>query len=68
MVVIDITIGTGGVVERTQLVSEDPKGKGFAVSADQAIKRYAFEDSEPGTYRITIKFRLDEDGKAVPEP
>jgi TonB family protein len=67
-VVLEVTIGARGDVARTKLVSEDPKGRGFADASAKAVKKYKFDASKPGTYRITIKFRLDENGEPVAAP
>jgi len=53
-----VTVGTGGAVVDAEIVREDPKNYGFGKAALTAVKRWEFADAAPGTYRVTVKFKL----------
>jgi protein TonB len=58
-VVVAIAVGAGGVVTDADIVSEDPQGYGFGKAALAAVRRWEFATATPGTYTVTVKFRLD---------
>ena len=56
---VQITVAPGGAVSDVQIVSETPTNYGFGDAAADAVWQWQFADAQPGTYRVTVKFRLD---------
>lgn len=55
-----VVVSPGGAVADVQIVREDPKGFGFGRAAVNAVRRWEFANATPGTYSVTVKFRMDE--------
>lgn len=54
---IYLVVGQGGDVVDAQIAEEDPENYGFGAAALKAVRRWQFEGSQPGTYRVTVKFK-----------
>jgi protein TonB len=56
---VQITVGAGGRVESVQVVDETPQGYRFGEAAADSVWKWEFADAQPGTYRVTVRFKLD---------
>lgn len=55
-----VVVSPGGAVTDVQVVREEPKGYGFGRAAVGAVRRWEFADATPGTYSVTVKFRMND--------
>jgi protein TonB len=56
---VQITVGAGGRVESVQIVDETPAGYRFGEAAADSVWKWEFANALPGTYRVTVRFKLD---------
>lgn len=57
---IQLTIGAGGVVTSVEIIGESPLGYGFGEAAKRAVGKWEFADTAPGTYRVTVRFAMQD--------
>ena len=56
---VQITVAPGGAVSDVQIVSETPENYHFGEAAADAVWQWQFADAQPGTYRVTVRFKLN---------
>ncbi|MBL9010869.1 MAG: TonB family protein [Alphaproteobacteria bacterium] len=56
---VEVTVAAGGAVAAVRIVEETPRGYGFGDAAIDSVARWEFATAQPGTYRVTVRFRLD---------
>ncbi|BCW89181.1 hypothetical protein sos41_23370 [Alphaproteobacteria bacterium SO-S41] len=56
---VQITVAPGGAVSDVQIVSETPENYHFGEAAADAVWQWKFADAQPGTYRVTVRFKLN---------
>jgi TonB family protein len=56
--VLGIQVGDGGKVVATRLISEAPESWGFGEAAVKSVSTWVFGTAKPGSYMITVNFRL----------
>lgn len=57
--IVQLTIAADGSVVDAALVSETPANRGFGSAAVKAVGKWEFGAGQAGTYRVTVRFRLD---------
>lgn len=59
LVTLLVQITSAGTVGAARVMSEDPGGMGFAVSALEGVAAWRFDGATPGRYRLKVRFKPD---------
>lgn len=65
--VVSVRIDDAGDVSDPALVTEFPRGKKFGEAALTSVKSWRFEAGKPGTYKVVVKFNIQNAPRVKPK-
>ncbi|MFT3810928.1 MAG: energy transducer TonB [Micropepsaceae bacterium] len=65
--VVRLVIDKTGATSEPTLLAEYPRGKKFGEAAVASVRTYKFEAGKPGTYKVTVKFNIQNAPRVKPK-